>query len=132
MNIKFAKLPSTRVLCLALALGGATSIAYAQNPGESVMLAKTVVNYADLNLDTPAGVISLYRRLKVASRVVCRDLESRMVYLPHDFSGCVEASLGRAVHDVNRVSLARVYLGEHRTAIAAKYGIEDPLRFATK
>jgi UrcA family protein len=132
MNITAVKLPSSMVLCLALAVGGATSIARAQSPGGTVMLAKTVVNYADLNLDTAAGAMTLYRRLKEASRTVCRHLESTMVYLPPDFSGCAEASLGHAVHDVNRVSLTQAYLGEHRTAIAAKYGIEDAIRFATK
>jgi len=132
MNITAAKLPSSMVLCLALAVGGATSIARAQNPGETVMLSKTVVHYADLNLDTPAGAMTLYRRLKDASRAVCRQLESMMVYLPAAFSECAEASLGRAVHDVNQVSLTRAYLGEHRSAIAAKYGIEDTIRFATK
>jgi UrcA family protein len=132
MNITVVKLSSTMLLCLTVAVGGATSIARAQNPGETVMLTKTVVKYADLNLDTPAGTMTLYRRLKDASRAVCRHLESTMVYLPPDFSGCAEASLGRAVHDVNRVSLTRAYLGEHRTAIAAKYGIEDTIRFATK
>jgi UrcA family protein len=132
MNIAVAKLPSTMVLGLALAVGGATSIARAQNPGESVMLAKTAVNYADLNLDSPVGAMTLYRRLKDASRSVCRELESMLVYLPAGFSGCLEASLGHAVHDVNRVSLTRAYLGEHGAAIAAKYDIEDPLRYAAK
>jgi UrcA family protein len=130
MNIAAAKLQSTLVVSLALAVG-ATSIACAQNPAESVMLVKTAVNYADLNLDSPRGAMTLYRRLKDASRTVCRQLQS-MTTVPPDYYECVEASLGRAVHDVNRVSLARVYLGEHRAAIAAKYGIEDTIHYATK
>ncbi len=131
MNIAATKLQFALPLSLALA-AGASSIACAQNPAESVMLSKTAVNYADLNLDSPVGARTLYRRLKDASRTVCRQLESMVVYLPAGFSGCVEASLGHAVHDVNRVSLTRAYLGEHRTAIAAKYGIEDSIRYATK
>jgi UrcA family protein len=129
MNIAAAKLQSTLVLSLALAVG-ATSIACAQNPAESVMIFKTAVSYADLNLDTPGGAMTLYRRLKDASRTVCRQLEALIV--APDYSECVEASLGHAVHDVNRASLARVYLGQHRAAIAAKYGIEEPIRYATK
>jgi UrcA family protein len=131
MNIAATKLQSTLALSLALA-AGATSIACAQSPAQNVILAKTVVNYADLNLDAPAGAMTLYRRLKGASKTVCRQLESMAVYVPHDYSECLEAALGRAVHDVNRASLARVYVGEHRTAMAAKYGIEETLQIAAK
>ena len=131
MNSAVAKLQSTLALSLALA-AGASSIACAQNPADSLMLIKSAVSYTDLNLDTPAGGMTLYRRLKGASHTVCSQLESMAVYLPRGYSECVEAALGRAVHDVNRVSLARAYLGEHGAAIAAKYGIEDAIHFAAK
>jgi UrcA family protein len=129
MNIAATKLQFALALSFALA-AGASSIASAQNPAESVMLFKTAVSYSDLNLDTPGGGMTLYRRLKEASRTVCQQLQALAV--PPDLNECVEASLGRAVHDVNRVSLARAYLGEHGHAIAAKYGIEDTLRYAAK
>jgi UrcA family protein len=131
MNIAVAKLQSTLALSLAFA-AGVSSIACAQNPADSLMLIKSAVNYSDLNLDTPAGGMTLYRRLKGASHTVCRQLESMVVYLPHGYSECVEAALGRSVHDVNRASLARAYLGEHRAAIAANYGIEDTIQLVAK
>jgi UrcA family protein len=129
MNIAVAKLPTAFVFLLALAVG-ATSTGYAQNPAERVMIFKTAVSYADLNLDTLGGAQALYRRLKDASGGVCRQLQSLIVAPDH--SKCVEASLGHAVHDVNRASLTRVYIGLHSAAIAAKYGIEESYHYATK
>jgi UrcA family protein len=132
MNTAVANLHSTMVFALALAAGMVTSIACAATPAESEIAVKTAVKYADLKLDTPAGATQLYSRLKAASNDACRRLESTIVHMPKSHDECVETALGHAVHDFGRNSLARVYLRDHSSQIAAKYGIEETIRAATK
>ena len=133
MNIAVQKLPTTIfALSFALAAAGASSIARAEIPSQSAAPLKTAVNYSDLNLGSPAGAMTLYRRLKVASRVVCRPLETRTLSLWRSYSNCIENALGNAVHDTNQTSLVRIYLGDHGAAVAAKYGIPERVHYATK
>ncbi|HEY0749314.1 MAG TPA: UrcA family protein [Steroidobacteraceae bacterium] len=131
MNNAVAKLRSTMIF-VALAAGSALAIACAEIPANDPIVVKTVVKYGDLNLEGPDGTVALYRRLKYASRNACHQLELKLVDPRPDYFECVENALGNAVYEVNRVSLTRVYLGDHSAAIATKYGIEAPVRYATK
>ena len=45
--------------------------ANAQRAEAAAQIPSVTVNYADLNLNTPAGVDALYARLRAASRSVC-------------------------------------------------------------
>jgi len=57
------------------ALGILTSVSFgvsALQAEQAVELPTVTVRYADLNLNTPAGVEVLYARLRAASRSVCR------------------------------------------------------------
>jgi UrcA family protein len=62
---------SIRLLALS-ALIAASPLALAGTSPEDVR--SEVVKYNDLNIHTPAGAATLYTRLKVASRKVCRDV----------------------------------------------------------
>ena len=89
----------------------------AENPPQ------VIVRYSDLNLDSNAGVKTLYRRLTGAAKSVCGKFNQRPLEHRMRWRQCYEQALGAAVVYVNVPSLAtlharnrgtRPYL-EHRT-----------------
>jgi UrcA family protein len=67
------------------------------------------VRFADLDLDRAAGSATLYKRLSVAARVVCRDLDpsdSAHSYLKpvlqRQYQGCMDKAIIGAVGKINR------------------------------
>jgi UrcA family protein len=72
-----------------------------------------VVRYADLNLNTRAGVAVLYRRIKIAAREVCEPLEPPSSVLPSAvWQSCLSNAVATAVHDVAQ-PLLTAYYDEH-------------------
>jgi len=67
-----------------------------------------VVRFADLDLDRAAGSETLYKRLSVAARVVCRDLDPRdsafsgVKSAKMQYQGCMDKAIIGAVAKINR------------------------------
>lgn len=68
----------------------------------------------DLDLTTHAGVVTLYRRIHAAARIVCGDVD--IVYLEQraESDRCVAKAIGNAVAEVGNASLMHYYLTKTR------------------
>jgi UrcA family protein len=98
---------------LALALCTA-NVASADEPNPPT---KTV-NYADLDIEQPAGVKVLYRRIQAAAKQVCpRQMDS--VDMIAAQQACINKAIDDAVKSVNVVALTELRFG-------------SPLRLASK
>jgi UrcA family protein len=87
------------LLCLGVALLCGNAIA-----GERATLER-VVRYADLNLNNPAGVQTLYRRISAAARAVCGRNEALSI-VRHKANECTEKAIDDAVTQVNNHNLS--------------------------
>jgi UrcA family protein len=100
---------------MLLACGLATSNALADDEVKS-----ETVKFADLNVDTQAGVETLYSRLHSAARRVCFQTDPTLQYAA---TGCIRNSLARAVEKVNLPLLTAYYqmkTGSHAEPLTAK------------
>jgi UrcA family protein len=67
------------------------------------------VSYADLNLQTAAGVEELYSRIDKAARRVCAQDGARLTAAAQQrFTKCVDASMSTAARSVNNASLTNL------------------------
>ena len=71
---------------------------------QSEYLTRTV-SFDDLDLNRPANVATLYRRLTKAAEGVCAPLESRNLGLNSKHSVCMTNAVSAAVNKVNVPSL---------------------------
>jgi UrcA family protein len=67
------------------------------------------VHYADLNLNTPAGVSALYQRIRYAAEEVCGDAKWRGLAEAAAAKACVAHAVDVGVHSVNNVNLTSQY-----------------------
>jgi UrcA family protein len=70
------------------------------------------VQYGDLNLETPQGVASLYRRIRVAADKVCRSTEGPQLVnraFWSEWHFCVEHAVAGAVQMVRNDNLSAYY-----------------------
>jgi UrcA family protein len=67
------------------------------------------VRYADLNLDTPAGISILYKRIRYAAEEVCGDAKWRGLAEAAAAKACVDHAVYVSVHSVNNVKLTNEY-----------------------
>jgi UrcA family protein len=67
------------------------------------------VRYADLNLDTPAGVSALYKRIRYAAEEVCGDAKWRGLSEATAAQACVDHAVSVSVHSLNNVKLTNEY-----------------------
>jgi UrcA family protein len=67
------------------------------------------VSYADLNLNAPAGVATLYRRITSAARAVCRPLDGRDLASSQRHRDCVAESTAQAVQHIANPALTAYY-----------------------
>jgi UrcA family protein len=90
-------------ICVASATMGA-------HAGEASVNAPTrTVHYADLNLNTPAGISVLYKRIRSAAEQVCGDVASRRLEEAAAAKACVAHAVSASVHSVNNVELTNEY-----------------------
>jgi UrcA family protein len=69
-----------------------------------------VVNFADLNLNSRAGVEILYHRLASAAQAVCEPIKRPDSLIPSAVGlACMRGALLTAVHSVNSPSLTAYY-----------------------
>ena len=80
----------------------------------TAQIPSVAVSYADLNLDTAAGVEALYARLRAASRSVCNVGEGRGLVAVMAAKVCYREVLGAAVGDAKLPTLTAL----HRTETA--------------
>lgn len=67
---------------------------------------RTIVNFADLNIDTPQGASALYGRIRHAAQGVCGDPQSPGSRMTSPaWRSCVAQSIDRAVAAVDRPAL---------------------------
>jgi len=71
-------------------------------------VANKAVSYSDLDLSTEAGASTLLNRLTLAADAVC-PMDSTTFALHRLYKTCVDATLGKAVRNVNRTTLSKLY-----------------------
>ena len=87
-------------------VGGAPSIVRAGAKTRAV-----VVSYNDLNLNNPAGINTLYTRLKTAAREVCSPSDSyRQRAVQRDQQTCYSDAMHAAVADIGNLDLEHYHL----------------------
>jgi UrcA family protein len=84
-----------------------------------------VVNYADLNLNTPAGAQALYRRLRAAAAIVCKRYESHTLQGMSRQRACFDQAIASAVKEIDSSAvtayhLARTGKAERPVKVAAE------------
>jgi UrcA family protein len=89
--------------------------ANAQRAEAAAQMPSVAVNYADLNLNTPAGVEALYARLRAASRSVCNVGQGRALADAMASKSCYREVLATSVGNANLPTLtARHRVGSAR------------------
>jgi UrcA family protein len=68
-----------------------------------------MVHYADLNLNTPAGISVLYKRIRYAAEEVCGDAKWRGLAEAAAARACVDHAVYVSVHSVNNANLTNEY-----------------------
>lgn len=80
-----------------------------------------IVQFSDLNLQTPAGNLALYRRIQTAARSVCEATHSRELTEVPRVRACMKNAIREAVLAVNDSGLTQRYLaarGPERSLVA--------------
>jgi len=93
---------------LAVILSGTVAtVAHATSP--DVEVRHKEINFADLNLNHPAGAEHLYRRIRLAARQMCGE-SNRLVSARADQARrCADEATARAVVQVNSPVLTRYH-----------------------
>ncbi|HEY2403001.1 MAG TPA: UrcA family protein [Steroidobacteraceae bacterium] len=98
---KFIRLTAVFSLCAA---GPALAWPAADAPRQQV------VQFSDLNLETPAGNLALYRRIQSAAKSVCEARNSRQLTEMLRARACMKTAIQEAVFAVNDSGLTQRYL----------------------
>ena len=101
-NTHFA-LAAVAAVCLA-----SVAVAAQANQAANDVPARTV-HYSDLNLNTEAGVATLYRRIRNAAEQVCGDVGSRQLEQAAAARACVRQAIFSSVQSVNNPQLTNEY-----------------------
>jgi UrcA family protein len=90
-----------------LPAAAAAALAFGGFAGASTLreLPSVVVKFGDLNLDNPAGVTKLHARLQAAARLVCSQLDSRVLGLREQFDRCVSDAVTSSVAKIGNANL---------------------------
>lgn len=108
MNRKLVALVAT-----GLAFVGTTAVAAPQTESR-----EATVNYADLNLESAAGIESLYARIRSAAKKVCGTAEIRDIAARAAVSACRVAAMDKAVAAVGNEALAARHVGKQEARYA--------------
>jgi UrcA family protein len=96
---------------LAVCIPAASSASLESASSEEVRLS---VNYADINLDSAAGVARLYRRLKFAVSSACGPTSLREAGSLEQIANnkaCAKQLLDRAIQKVDNAELSKMHNG---------------------
>jgi UrcA family protein len=95
-------------LATVAALG--VSLAIGAHADESVVAVPArTVHYSDLNLNTQAGAVVLYKRIRNAAVQVCGDVDSRRLGEAMAARACVDQAVAAGVRAVNNLRLTNAY-----------------------
>jgi UrcA family protein len=100
---------------LALAVVACGAAAHADDaPVSATFRTQSVtVEYADLNLSHPAGIDSLYSRLRVAASEVCAPRpDVRDLHMKRDWKRCFETALDNGVASADNTALVQAHFLE--------------------
>jgi UrcA family protein len=111
------------MLGLACAFVGASLFCASSFASDADTPQQRVVRFADLNLDRPEGIATLYARLRFAARQVCDDEEPDLV-LRMLSNTCVVRATERAVAEINSPALTSYY--QQRREDRSAYRVDGP------
>jgi UrcA family protein len=101
------------LVAAGLAFAGSAAVASPQTESRTV-----TVNYADLDLESAAGIESLYARIRSAAKKVCGSAERHDFAAQADLRSCREAALEQAVAKIDNAALAARHAGKKETRYA--------------
>ena len=84
----------------------------------SYEVATRTVNFADLNLNSRDGVVTLYARIKAAANEVCEPADSRSLDTAVHVRHCKEQAISRAVADAQSSMLMAFHVATTNPAEA--------------
>jgi UrcA family protein len=101
MNINFKNIAFSAIafVCTSVVMNSA---AFGGPVGETL---KQQVSYADLNLDRPEGIATLYTRVHAAAARVCSVSQSNGMALEPADLDCVVKATSRAITSINKPAL---------------------------
>lgn len=107
----FVNAMKAALMGLALVAGAIDAPAASAATAQSVADVPSIqVDFSDLNINTPEGAKRLYGRIEVAASKVCAPQVDRRELARHAiFEKCFDASVERAVAEVNSTALMAVY-----------------------
>lgn len=113
MNTRTLRPAARRVVALSLIAlslsAGASAAAVPQNSEPS-----TKVRVSDLNLNSDAGIDTLYRRIKSAARRVCNDsVTTGDPKSVRHWWRCYDEAIARAVEQIGNARLAALHAQKH-------------------
>jgi UrcA family protein len=95
--------------CVGLALIGGTVLSSSVLAGAPSDPRSITVKFADLNLQTPAGVEALYKRIHSAATQVCDSGADRNLSILIYDRKCAGATETKAIEDVHNSALSALY-----------------------
>lgn len=107
---------AVRTTLAAVLLGAVSAVASAGNATNG--LPQRTVQYSDLNLASPSGVVALYQRIRTAARAVCEPLVFSDLQWHAEGQRCTHEAIQRAVYEVNAPLLTGYYLAKNRPVVA--------------
>ena len=90
-NLVRAVFAAVSVICVGLVMNSASGGSFTGEP------MKHIVNYADLDLNQPAAIATLYTRVQAAAIDVCAPLQPVDMSSPKHLEPCIAAATQRAV-----------------------------------
>jgi UrcA family protein len=102
MNINFKSIAFSAIafVCTSVVMNSA---AFGGPIGQTL---NQQVSYADLNLDRPEGIATLYTRIHVAAAKLCSVTEANGAALEPATPSCVAKATSRAVMSINKPALS--------------------------
>jgi UrcA family protein len=107
----------TRTL-VALAATAFTFVGSAAVAAPATVTHEATVNYADLNLESPAGIDKLYARLRTAARQVCGSAERSDLAASMYVAECRAKAVAQAVAKIDNPALTARHAGEQNARFA--------------
>jgi len=99
---------ATHFLFVAVAAVSLGSVAVAAHADPVDAPARTV-HYSDLNLNTQAGVATLYNRIRNAAQLVCGNVDPRRLDEAASAKACIDKAVFSSVSAVNNPKLTSEY-----------------------
>jgi UrcA family protein len=93
----------------AVAAASLASVTVAAHADQALDAATRTVHYSDLNLNTQAGVATLYNRIRNAAQLVCGNVDPRRLDEAASAKACIDKAVFSSVTAVNNPKLTSEY-----------------------